>query len=97
MAICEFCLEFTKDGKCTIGLDIRKGMTCREFRPGMEKFCSDPKDFVNPGQIVQMANYFGIGRTELKKVKLMATRAETRAQRIADDEAFREEDGNLRN
>jgi hypothetical protein len=78
MAICEFCLEYTKDGKCTIGLDIRKGMTCREFRPGMEKFCSDPKDFVSPNQIVQMANYFGIGRTELKKVKLMATRAESR-------------------
>jgi hypothetical protein len=97
MAICEFCLEYTKDGKCTIGLDIRKGMTCREFRPGMEKFCSDPKDFVNPNQIVQMANYFGIGRTELKKVKLMATRAETRVQRVANDEALSEEDGNLRN
>ena len=76
MAICDFCLNFTKDGACTIGLDIRTGMTCREFRPGMEKFCSNPKDFVNPNQIVQMATYFGIGRTELKKVRLMAARAE---------------------
>ena len=73
MAICEFCMNFTREGLCTLGLDIRKGMTCREFRPGMEKFCSDPKDFVSPQQIVQMATYFGIGRTELKKVILMAT------------------------
>jgi len=77
MAICEFCLNYTK-GACTVGLDIRKGMTCREFRPGMEKFCSNPKDFVDPSQIVEMANYFGIGRTELKKVKLMALRADSR-------------------
>lgn len=75
MAICEFCVNFTRDGTCTIGLDIRTGMTCREFRPGMEKFCSNPKDFVSPNQIVQMATYFGMGRTELKKVRLMATRA----------------------
>ena len=66
-------MNFTREGLCTLGLDIRKGMTCREFRPGMEKFCSDPKDFVSPQQIVQMATYFGIGRPELKKVKLMAT------------------------
>lgn len=73
MAICEFCLSYTREATCAIGLDIRKGMTCREFRPGIEKFCSDPKDFVSPEQIVQMATYFGIGRTELKKVRLMAT------------------------
>jgi hypothetical protein len=54
-----------------MGLDIRKGMTCREFTPGMEKFCADPKDFVSPRQIVEMATYFGFGRTELKKVKIM--------------------------
>ena len=54
-------------------------MTCREFVPEMEKFCADPKDFVNPRQIVEMASYFGIGRTEMKKVKLMATRAEHQA------------------
>lgn len=78
--ICEFCLNYTKDGKCTVGLDIRKGMTCREFRPGMEKFCADPKDFVNGSQIVEMAMYFGLGRTELKKVKIMAARAETHGQ-----------------
>jgi hypothetical protein len=79
MAICEFCVNFTGEGACTIGLDIRKGMTCREFQPGMEKFCADPKDFVSPNQIMQMATYFGMGRTELKKVKLMATREGNRA------------------
>jgi len=76
MAICEFCLNYTKDEKCTVGLDVRKGMTCREFRPGMEKFCADPKDFVNGNQIVEMAMYFGLGRTELKKVKIMVAREE---------------------
>jgi hypothetical protein len=49
-------------------------MGCREFDPGIGKFCSDPNDFVNPGQIVQMATFFGIKGTELKKVKLIAAR-----------------------
>ena len=75
MTVCEFCLNYTKSGTCTIGLDLRKGMTCREFRPGIEKFCADPKDFVSEGQIIEMATYFGFVRTELKKVKLMATQA----------------------
>jgi len=51
-------------------------MTCREFGPTLDKFCSDPKDFVDPKQIVQMATYFGIKGPELRKVKLMATREE---------------------
>ncbi len=52
-------------------------MSCREFDPAMEKFCSDRKDFVDPRQIVQMATFFGIKGPELKKVKLMASREET--------------------
>ena len=52
-------------------------MTCREFDPSLEKFCADPKDFVNPRQLVQMATYFGVKGPELKKVKLMATREES--------------------
>jgi len=43
----------------------------------MEKFCSDPKDFVNERQIVEMATFFGMKGTELKKVKLMASREES--------------------
>jgi len=49
-------------------------MTCREFGPTLEKFCSDVKDFVDPKQIMQMATYFGVKGPELKKVKLMAAR-----------------------
>jgi hypothetical protein len=52
-------------------------MSCRDFGPGIEKFCSDPKDFVSSNQIVEMATFFGMKGTELKKVKLMASRAET--------------------
>ncbi len=52
-------------------------MTCREFDPALEKFCSDRKDFVDPKQIVQMATFFGVKGPELKKVKRMAFREET--------------------
>jgi hypothetical protein len=51
-------------------------MSCQDFGPTMEKFCSDPKDFVNEGQIIEMATFFGMKGTELKKVKLMASREE---------------------
>jgi len=76
MIICEFCLNYTVAGECKVGLDIKKGMTCREFEPGLEKFCADPKDFVSPSQITQMATYFGFQKVELRKVKLMAAREE---------------------
>jgi hypothetical protein len=52
-------------------------MTCREFGPTLEKFCSDPKDFANHRQLVEMATFFGIKGPELKKVRLMATREES--------------------
>lgn len=76
MIVCEFCLHYQPDGKCRLGLSIPKRMGCHEFGPGIEKFCSDPKDFVSPRQIVEMAAYFGIKGVELKKVKLMADREE---------------------
>ena len=77
MKICEFCFHFGSDGACRLGLKLPGGMSCREFGPTMEKFCADAKDFVNQKQIVQMATFFGIKGAELKKVKLMATQAET--------------------
>jgi len=43
----------------------------------MAKFCADPKDFVSPDQIIQMATFFGMKGTELKKVKQMAAREES--------------------
>lgn len=77
MIICEFCTRYQSDGKCQLGLNIPKGMGCREFDPGMEKFCSDPKDFVSSRQIIEMAIHFGIKGTELKKTKLMTAREES--------------------
>ena len=77
MLICDFCLQYMKSGECTFGLNIPKRMGCREFDPGIGKFCSDPNDFVSPGQIIQMATFFGIKGTELKKVKLVAAREGT--------------------
>lgn len=78
MIVCEFCIQYQEDGKCGFGLSIPKHMSCREYNPGLEKFCADPKDFVSAGQLVQMAAYFGMKGMELKKVKLMATREEKR-------------------
>lgn len=77
MIICEFCVHYRKDGRCQLGLNIPKGMSCREFSPSIAGFCSNPNDFVSPRQIVEMAMFFGIKRTELKKVKLMASQEET--------------------
>lgn len=72
--ICDFCSHYAKDRTCRLALKIPTGMSCREFKPGMEKFCANPTDFVSPRQIIQMATFFGFQRTELKKVKLMAGR-----------------------
>lgn len=76
MIICEFCLQYRKDGQCGFGLKIPKGMGCRSFEPSIEGFCSNPDDFVSPNQIIQMATFFGIKGTELKKVKLLAAQTE---------------------
>lgn len=77
MIVCDFCRNYEPDGKCRLGLKIPKAMGCREFDPEIERFCSDPKDFVSPGQIMQMATYFGFKGKELKKVGLMAAREVT--------------------
>jgi hypothetical protein len=74
MIVCEFCLSYQADGKCGLGLNIPKQMSCREFDPGIEKFCSNPNDFIRPAQIVEMAAFFGLKGTEMKKVKLVAAR-----------------------
>jgi len=81
MIVCEFCRHYQK-AACRLGLNLPKAMSCREFDPSMEQFCSNPKDFVNPGQIIQMARFFRFQRTELKKITLMATEEERlRAQK----------------
>jgi len=58
-------------------LKIPKGMSCREFYPGLQKFCANPNDFVDSRQVLEMAKFFGIKGTELKKIKLMAVAAES--------------------
>jgi hypothetical protein len=42
----------------------------------MQKFFDNPKDFVDSNQVIGMAKFFGMKGTELKRVKLMAERAE---------------------
>ena len=79
MIICEFCLLYLPEGLCRLGLNIPKTMRCHQFAPGIEKFCAKPKDFVSPNQIVEMAKFFGLEKTELKKVKIIAER------RVADE------------
>lgn len=85
MIVCEFCLNFAADGDCRLGLKIPKSMSCREFGPGLEKFCANPNDFVNPSQIIQMATFFGFRKTELKKVKLMAAKADSARLQVVSE------------
>lgn len=87
MRVCDFCDEY-KAGKCDLGLTLRKTMTCREFTPSIGQFCSDPLDFVNVGQIVQMAMYFGFQKMELKKIRAMATKEETAREQKRFDESL---------
>jgi len=77
MIVCDFCLHRSQGGACGIGLNIPKTMKCREFTPGIEKFCAKPTDFVSPNQIIEMARFFGLEKTELKKVKVIAERRVT--------------------
>ena len=79
MIICDFCLFHSTEGACSLKLNIPKTMKCREFNPGIGKFCAKPSDFVSSDQIVEMAKFFGLERTELKKVKIIAER------RVADE------------
>lgn len=74
MIICDFCLLHSREGVCGLGLTIPKTMKCREFAPGIERFCAKPTDFVSTDQIVEMAKFFGIDKAELKKVKTIAER-----------------------
>ncbi len=60
-------------------------MGCREFEPSLETFCADPKDFVSAAQLVQMAVFFGMKGSELKKVSLMALLAERAAAAAAPE------------
>jgi hypothetical protein len=54
-------------------------MRCRDFQPGLDCFCSDRADFIGWKQIEEMALFFGLAGTELKKVRIMAGKEEKRA------------------
>ncbi len=77
MIICDLCLHYGLSGECRLGLRLPKSMSCQDFGTTLEKFCADPKDFVSERQIIEMATFFGMKGTELKKVKLMASREES--------------------
>ena len=77
LIVCDFCKQHQQDGTCRLGLKIPKTMACREFDPSLERFCSDPKDYVSPAQISQMAMFFGLKGRELKRVNLMIAREES--------------------
>lgn len=82
MIVCDFCKHHRLDGQCQLGLKIPKTMGCREFAPSLERFCSEPKDFVSHAQIVQMATFFGMKGSELRKVNLMASREESARSQV---------------
>jgi hypothetical protein len=77
MIVCELCSHYGLSGQCKVGLRTPKSMSCQDFNPTIEKFCANPKDFVDQRQIVDMATFFGVKGTELKKVKLMASQEES--------------------
>jgi hypothetical protein len=56
-------------------------MKCREFAPGIQKFCAEPADFIGADQIVEMARFFGLEKTELKKVKMILENGQSAAKR----------------
>lgn len=83
MIVCDFCVQSRLDGSCRLGLNLPKGMGCHSFEPSLERFCADPKDFVGPAQIVQMATFFGMKGSELRKVNLMAAREESARAKLS--------------
>jgi hypothetical protein len=83
MLLCEFCVQYGEDGECRLGLALPKRTRCRDFDPSLERFCSNPADFVSEAQLVQMAVFFDIKGPELKRVRIVATREEARRAAIA--------------
>ena len=76
--LCDFCSEYAKDGTCRLGRPTPRALACQDFAPEMPNFFANPADFTGAAQVVQMATYFGLRGREMKKVKLMAARAEER-------------------
>ncbi len=77
MIVCDLCSHLGASGECRFGLRRPKGMSCQEFGPTLERFCANPKDFVSERQLIEMATFFGMKGSELKKVRRMASREES--------------------
>jgi hypothetical protein len=88
MLLCEFCVQYQKSGECRLGLNLPKRMSCREFEPSVERFCSNPSDFVSEAQLTQMAVFFDIKGPELKKIKSIASREKARRTLLESSPAF---------
>ena len=83
--LCGFCSERLADNSCRLGLNAPRAMSCRDFAPAIEEFCSTATDFTGSAQVVQMATFFGLRGTEMKKVREMAAREEARRTAVASD------------
>jgi len=70
MTLCEFCV-LQADKKCSIGLSTPKKMRCREFKPGIERFCDSPSDYKGREQLKEMSLFFGLAGRELQRVLAM--------------------------
>ena len=73
--VCDFCVQLSAGRQLPARPDIPKTMGCHAFEPSLERFCSDPKDFVGPAQIIQMATFFGMKGVS-EEVTRMAAREE---------------------
>jgi hypothetical protein len=80
MILCDLCVHYRQGSLCALELKIPKTMSCRDFCPSIQTFCANPKDFVDARQVTDMATFFGLKGTELKKVKLMAASTEESKQ-----------------
>ena len=76
MILCELCQLQQKSGGCELGHQPPKKMRCRDFQPGFDRFFGDRADFTGRKQIEQMAGFFGLTGSELKKVLSMTDREE---------------------
>ena len=70
--LCEFCSERDAGGSCRLERPTPRAMGCRDFAPEMANFFANPLDFTGLAQVVQMATFFGLRGSEMKKVRAMA-------------------------
>lgn len=80
MLLCDLCIHSRPGPLCALLLKLPKTMSCRDFCPSIQTFCANPNDFEDARQVTEMATFFGLKGTELKKVKLMASTVEAQGR-----------------